>query len=206
MPPPPPPGPPPPPPGQNPDDKEKDKDKEGDKGDGYKVRLRGGFSFGGGIVSFPGPDLKGPALMAAGRIGVQIKSWVGVYYQNTPNVTLIVVNRPSGLEWKAGFADYNSFMAAFSLGHIFEVAAGPSVDFLAISTGGISLSSDPACILNPSSCVPVEQKDASGVHFGGHLRAAFTIGSFAIGADLHSTVLPGSSMVTATLNFGAEWY
>jgi hypothetical protein len=173
------------------------------------VRARGGFSVNGGILFLPGTPSVGPAFGFAGRIGIQINHYFGILYQNTPIVTFTpqVMSAGTGLmqqdSLKFGFADYNSFMAMLTLGHFFDIGAGPSIDFLAVASPTASLGG----ITAPSS---------SGVSPGAHARVAFNIGGlsgngprrsgFAIGFDPHLMFTPQGVAFSGTVGFGAEWY
>jgi hypothetical protein len=172
------------------------------------VRARGGFSVNGGALFLPNTSL-GPAFGFAGRIGIQINHYFGIVYQNTPIVTFTPqANTSAGLMssagFKAGFADYNSFMAMLTLGHFFDLGAGPSVDFLAVANGS-------ATLLSGSTLA-----SSSGVSPGVHGRIAFNIGGlsgngprrsgFAIGFDPHVMFTSQGVAGSLTIGFGAEWY
>lgn len=168
------------------------------------VHLRGGFSVNGGVMflpAVPGASSLGPAFGFGGRIGVQINRWVGIVYQNTPIVTLTPQHSGSGTSstygFKAGFADYNSFMAMLSVLHMLDIGVGPSVDFLAVANGSAALSG-------------TASSSSSGVSAGAHGRVALNIGgltgsSFAIGFDAHPLFTGAGKGVSLTLGLGAEW-
>ncbi|MFT3772807.1 MAG: hypothetical protein QM820_46055 [Minicystis sp.] len=202
----------PPPPGAPPADgqkpegeKEKDKDEVKDG-----VRARGGFSVNGGVLFLPNGDAPsaGPGFGFAGRIGIQINHYVGIVYQNTPIVTFTPRLSGSGINmstgFKAGFADYNSFLVMATLGHFFDIGAGPSVDFLAVANNSTT-------IIGGS-----QTQSSSGVHPGAHARIAFNIGGlsgngprrsgFAIGADAHPIFTGAGKGLSLTIGVGAEWY
>jgi hypothetical protein len=167
------------------------------------VRLRGGFSVNGGVMLLPGTS-PGPAFGLAGRLGVQINRWFSVMYQNSPIVTLTLkkeamMGMASG-GYKAGFADYNSILAQLSLGRIVDIAAGPSVDFLAVANGSASAS------ISGTPGVSTMQESSSGVSFGLHGRFAINIGSWAIGFDAHPLFTPGGKGLSLTLGLGGEYY
>ncbi len=176
------------------------------------VRARGGFSVNGGAMILPNATV-GPAFGFAGRLGIQINHYFGIVYQNTPIVTFTpqystaggLLNSSAG--FKAGFADYNSFMAMVTLGHFFDLGAGPSVDFLAVANGSAMFQGQSVT-------------SSSGISPGGHARVAFNIGGlsgngprrsgFAIGGDfhaMHTSASPGSGWGgSLTIGLGAEWY
>ncbi len=215
----PPPGPPPPPPPAPPAEGEKKADGDKDKKDEVKdgVRIRGGFSINGGIMILPNnASTIGPAIGFGLRLGVQINHYFGVVYQNSPIVTFTAqspMQSGSGLStsgsagFKAGFADYNSVLAMVTLGHFFDIGAGPSLDFLAVAneTGSISIAG-----LQGTS------QTSSGISAGAHARIAFNIGGlngngprrsgFSIGVDAHPLFTGAGKGVSLTAGLGGEWY
>lgn len=174
------------------------------------MRVRGGFSLNGGVILIPQADLLGPAIGLAGRIGVQFNHYLGLYYQNSPIITLVIDKQNS--KARAGFADYNSFIANLTLGNFFEIGAGPSIDFLYVKTGTL-VTKDVAGNDIPSE---IKAETTTGIHFGWHGRVAFNIGGlsgkgprrsgFAIGFDAHPVVLNGALLLTITGGIGGEWY
>jgi hypothetical protein len=193
---------PPPPPS---DEKDKEKPAEEVK-DG--VRARGGFNIGGGIMMLPndGASQIGPAIALNGRIGIQFNHYFGLVYQNTPIVTFTA--QPNNLGFKAGFADYNSFLVMLTLGNFFDIGAGPSIDFLMVYNAAASLS--------PVTGAGVKESSSSGVNAGAHARMAFNIGGlsgngprrsgFSLGIDFHPLFTGAFRGFSATAGFGAEWY
>jgi hypothetical protein len=191
------------PPAQPPAEGEKNKDKDDTK-DG--VRLRGGFSVNGGVMFLPNAGA-GPSFGFAGRVGVQINHYFGIVYQNTPIVTFTAQKSGSGLDmsagFKAGFADYNSLMLMVTLLHLFDLGVGPSLDFLAVANGSISLNG-------------TSSGSSSGVSPGAHARFAINIGGlngngprrsgFAIGVDAHPLFTGAGKGLSLTAGLGAEWY
>ena len=197
------PGAPPAPAGEKPEgEKDKDEVKDG-------VRMRGGFSVNGGVMFLPNGDAPsaGPSIGFAGRIGVQINHYFGIVYQNTPIVTFTPQQSGSGLTssigFKAGFADYNSLMFMLTLGHFFDIGAGPSLDFLAVANGGLSI-------------MGKSLESSSGISPGAHGRIAFNIGGlsgngprrsgFSIGVDAHPLFTGAGKGLSLTAGLGAEWY
>jgi hypothetical protein len=156
------------------------------------VRLRGGFSFNGGVVFANGAS--GPAVSVAARLGVQFNHLFGLYYQATPMVTL--VSGKDGVA--AGFVEYNSLIANFTLAHMVDLGVGPSVDYMAVAGCG-------------DECTA-----GSRLAFGAHGRVAVNIGGlsghgprrsgFAIGVDVHPIFLPDGPIVSLTGGIGGEWY
>lgn len=158
------------------------------------LRLRGGFSINGG-TGF-GDGLSGGVVSLGVRLGVQFNHYFGVYYQNTPMVTLLAAN--NGIA--AGFADYNSTLANLTLLHAIDIGTGPSVDYVAIA----GCSAD------------VECGTSSTVAFGLHSRVALNLGGlsgdgprrsgFSLGVDVHPIFLSTGPLVTLTGGIGGEWY
>lgn len=156
------------------------------------VRVRGGFSLngGGGFGVASGGTVSG-----AVRIGAQFNRWFSTYYQASPLVFLAA--NDSGLV--AGFLFANSVLANVTLGDVFELGVGPSVDYAAL--GGCSVGLDCAA--------------ANGVEFGVHGRLALQLGSrnpstgrrsaFSIGLDVHPVFTPAGTLFLGTLGLGGEW-
>jgi hypothetical protein len=183
------------------------------------VRVRAGFSIGGGVMILPNNASNlGPAITFAGRIGVQFNHYFGLVYQNTPVITGtaqspmqsgagITTMESAGLKW--GFIDYNALMPMLTLGNFFDLGGGPSLDFAYVSnnTANASLACKGVCTSTQSS---------SGVSPGIHARVAFNIGGlngngprrsgFAIGIDGHSMYTPAGWGGSLTGNLGGEWY
>ncbi len=170
------------------------------------IRLRGGFSVNGGLVHTPAGN--GPAFGLAGRIGVQFNSYFGVYYQNTPLVTFAPTTGAQSAGFRAGFADYNTFLASLTVLDVLEFAAGPSIDYAKYADCSAGLTGG---LMPDAGC-----ESGSSVALGGHGRVAFVLGGlfgtkerrsgFSIGADIHPLLLSDVSAFSATLGLGGEWY
>lgn len=185
-------------------EKKPEGDNKGDPEDKVRdaVRARGGFSLGGGVLLSTTDGVIGPVMSLSGRIGVQFNHYFGLVYQNTP---LITFTTQSGLD--LGFIDYNTLLATLTLGHFFDVSAGPSADFYLIARCRASIG-----LSGPSAGCPSE----TSWGFGVHERISFLIGGlsgngprrsgFALGVDLHQAFLDGYVPMTFTVNVGAEWY
>ena len=170
------------------------------------MRLRGGFSLNGGLVHTPSGN--GPAFGLAGRLGVQINAYFGLYYQNTPLVTFAPAQAAQSVSFHAGFADYNTVLASLTLLDMFEFAIGPSVDYAKYAD----------CSAGVAGYVPTQScKSGSSVALGGHGRVSFDFGGlfgdgkerrsgFLINADIHPLLLSDLSAFSATLGVGSEWY
>ena len=170
------------------------------------MRLRGGFSLNGGLVHTPSGN--GPAFGLAGRLGVQINAYFGLYYQNTPLVTFAPAQAAQSVSFHAGFADYNTVLASLTLLDMFEFAAGPSVDYAKYAD----------CSAGVTGFVPTSGcESGSSIALGGHGRVSFDLGGlfgdgkerrsgFLINADIHPLLLSDLSAFSATLGVGSEWY
>ncbi len=160
--------------------------------DGF--RLRGGFSLNGGTAF--GNGLSGGVVSLGVRLGVQFNHYFGIYYQNTPMVTLLGAS--DGIA--AGFIDYNSTLANLTLLHAIDIGAGPSVDYVSVA----------GCTAD------IECGSSSSVAFGIHSRVALNIGGlsgngprrsgFSLGVDVHPIFLSAGTLVTMTGGIGGEWY
>lgn len=157
------------------------------------VRVRGGFSFNGGM----GLGLAGGASASfGGRLGVQFNRYFSTYYQATPMVFL--AGNDNGVA--AGFLMANSLLANVTLFDLLEIGAGPSVDYASIAGCASSLECDAA----------------NGIEFGVHSRLALNLGgrdpstgrrsAFSIGVDVHPIFTPAGTLFLATAGLGGEWY
>jgi hypothetical protein len=149
----------------------------------------------------------GPAVGAAGRIGMQFNHYIGLVYQNSPIVTFTAQKQISGLSssagFKAGFADYNTVLLMLTLFHHLDIGAGPSLDFLEVASGNVSISG-------------ATSGSSSGVSPGAHGRVALHIGglngngpsrsAFTIGVDAHPLFTGAGQGLSLTGGLGAEWY
>jgi hypothetical protein len=105
--------------------------------------------------------------------------------------------------YKAGFADYNSLLLMLTLFHHLDIGAGPSLDFLAVTSGKIDIH---GTVTNSSS----------GVSPGAHGRVAFNIGGlsgngprrsgFSLGVDAHPIFTGAGQGLSLTAGIGGEWY
>jgi hypothetical protein len=195
-----PPAAPPAPPAKPEEEKPSDEVKDG-------MRLRGGLSLNGGLMLLPNTPNPGPAGAFAVRIGIQFNHYLGLVYQNTPMVTGVYQQSGTGFNMslgvKVGAVDYNSVLLMLTLFHHLDIGAGPSLDFLKVANGSISL-------MGPMAGT------SSGVSPGGHGRVAFNIGGLsgngprrsglAIGVDAHPMFTPAGWAGSVTAGIGVEWY
>ncbi|WP_437999987.1 hypothetical protein WMF26_09035 [Sorangium sp. So ce185] len=191
-----------------PEEKEQDKepgDKEPEDEDRDGVRLRYGSTLGGGIIK--APTGTGGVFAWTGRLGLQINHLFGIYYQNTPMLTLTPESTDNSAGFDAGFIDYNSLLASFTLFHVLDFGAGPSMDYVAVASCGATL----AGLESGAGCA-----STSDWYFGAHARGALILGGlsgdgprrsgFALAAELHPVFMPEATTFTFTLGLGGEWY
>lgn len=161
-----------------------------------QVRVRGGFSFNGGYAA---GAAHGPVSSVSGRLGAQFNRYFGLYYQNAPTLFFVMNNDAIS----TGFIDQNSLLASVTLGDVFEIALGPTLDYLAV--GGCGSEGEAV------SCGGV-----AGLRFGGHGRLALNLGGrdplggrrggFSIGLDAHPLYTDAGPVVLTTLGIGGEWH
>jgi hypothetical protein len=160
-----------------------------------RVRFRGGFSVGGGLTLAGFGTM--PTAMAQGRFGAQFNRLFSVFFQPSGVVALNVT--PVGAS--AIVASMNSFIANLTLGDVFEVGAGPSIDYLVAGA---------ATAAGPTAAV-------AGIVFGVDARVGFIVGGgppnengrrsgFSIVLNVHPTFAPGTTIVPLTIGLGSDWY
>jgi hypothetical protein len=162
------------------------------------ARLRIGFGFHGG-VGF-GDRFSGPVIGASLRLGVQVNHYFAAYYQQTPMVTILA--NDAGSSAAAGFVDFNSGVANLTLGHMLDIGAGPSADYVSVA-----------------SCSATELACAAGstFAFGVQSRVALNLGglkdgvgprrrAFSLGVDFHPVFLSAGPISFLTASLGGEWY
>jgi hypothetical protein len=173
-----------------------------------RPRMRGGFSFNGGVFLLPG-NPPGGAFSIAGRAGVQFNHYVSLYYQNTPIVGATAAHDiPNNM--RSGtvvFADYNSLLLGLTLLHMIDLAAGPSLDYVALAEG---------TLMGSGLATSASASTGTGIAAGAHGRVAFTIGGlsgkgprrsgFTIGIDAHPSFLGIGKSMSLTGGLGAEWF
>jgi hypothetical protein len=159
------------------------------------IRFRGGFTVGGGAAFGP---VGGPIVDVSVRLGVQLGRYFGILLQEQPNVFII----STGGVVAAGFGLNSSLLAELTLFDHLQLAAGPSLDYLAL--GACAGATDGACAT------------AAGAGFGLHARAAFVFGGrdpqggrrsgFSLAVDLHPEFFGGLTFFFATLGIGGDWF
>lgn len=167
-------------------------------------RLRIGFNFlNGGIGS--GGGLSGPAIGATFKIGYQMSRLLGIYGNISPFVWLGSSDaKAGGKDVKIGAIAGTQLAPLISVSPVdlFEVAAGPSLDYL---SGG-SVDAGPAGSAG----------GFSGVYFGVHGKVALHLGGrneetgrrkgFTIEGNIHPSFTPGAAVTFFTLGLGFDWF
>ncbi len=171
------------------------------------VRLRGGISLGGGpLIPFGLSTAASTGAMGAlsVRLGVQFFHAFGVYVQSMNSIGgLGFVTNSGEVAGYAMLQSYNSLLASLTIGHILELAAGPSLDFMSFF----------GCNSAVAACGTGE-----GTAVGGHARASINLGgliargprrmAFNAGLDLHPTffLAQRGGFFAAAVTIGVEWY
>lgn len=161
--------------------------------DHWAPRLRAGVSgVGGGFIGHVHGGLGG----VSPRIGIQFNDHFALMLQGQGLVGRFV---PYPNEDLAGFA-FHAMMFELTAGDVFQVAAGPSLDFV---WGCSADRGQPSC-------------SRGGAYVGGDLRLALVFGGrhdvgsrtgFAISFDIHPTLLDDNSWSNVLLlGFGVELY
>lgn len=163
-------------------------------------RLRIGFNFNGGAIV-------APATVGGGgfafRVGIQPNHLLGVYYQFMPLIFAGASVGTTSASASAIAMAQNSVLVSLTPIDLFEIAAGPSVDYagLAFAEAGVG---------------GTGTSGGAGTFFGLATRAALHLGgknektgrrtSFTIGLDPHFIFGAGSTVIAITGGLGADWY
>jgi len=169
-------------------------------------RLRIGFNFlNAGIGT--GGNLSGPMFGATFKIGYQLNRLMGVYGNISPFVWVGSSDQtvtPGGASVDIGAIAGTQLTPVFSLTpvDIFEVAAGPSLDYL--TGGGVS-----------TNVAGTSAGGFSSVYFGLHGKVALHLGGrneetgrrkgFTIEGNVHPTFAEGSTLTFFTVGLGYDW-
>jgi small nuclear ribonucleoprotein (snRNP)-like protein len=156
------------------------------------VRFRAGLSAGGGFayVSTSSGSAVAPMVGFSGRLGVQFNHIFSVYYQNTGALPIA-----SGA---TTFFDYNSLLADFTVGHIFDIGAGPSADVMTVS--GSNGSASTTAVL-PGLHARLALTPRGGAKGPGPHRSGLSVA-----LDIHPTFGPGGVLLTMSPVVGYEWF
>ncbi len=167
-----------------------------------KGRLWIGFDVGGGVGT--GANLSGPAFDGAFRIGYVFSHMYGVYGNITPIAWVgSAANTPSNVSIGAVSGILLTPMFALTPVDLFEVAAGPSLDYL--SGGGASVSGSSASA-NAFSSVYFGIQGRAALHLGGRNEETHRRRGFTISLDVHPTFVPNGPVTFITGGLGADWF
>jgi hypothetical protein len=164
-----------------------------------------GFNINGGVGS--GANYSGPAFGGTFRIGYVITEMYSIYgnlsgfaWIGTPS------NAPSGLSFGAISGSQITPMFALTPVDVFEVAAGPSIDYL---TGG-SVSTNVAGAGSVSaggfSSVYIGLDGRLALHLGGRNETSGRRRGFTLSGDIHPSFVSGGPIVFYTVGLGADWF
>ncbi|GAB5549385.1 MAG: hypothetical protein SangKO_091450 [Sandaracinaceae bacterium] len=158
--------------------------------DHARVRFHAALAGGG----FFGDVVGGMGGLSVG-LGVQFNQWVGLYYQAHGMLAALI---EGGQDAVLAAIMYNSVIVDVTLGHVFQIGAGPSLDFLAGCAAG---GSGAGC----GDAGPFFGIDARvALALGGH--DVGTRGGFLISADLHPTFYPNGVSLALVLGVGGQVY
>jgi hypothetical protein len=169
-------------------------------------RFRFGLTFGGGYMTIA-TDLgsfTGGHFLGEVRAGWQFNRLFGLYYQPGIIIGGGGGSTTAGSGW-GGIAvqENNSVLAELTLGNIFQLAAGPSFDWIASAIESVNT-------VSPGASVYVGGGGAFG--FDARIAATFNRGffgrrrGFSISANLHSDFVPHGIYLYSSLGLGYEWY
>jgi len=159
------------------------------------LRLRIGFNVGGGYAIVDGGG--GPAVGVGFRIGAQLNRLMGVYYQTGANV--LVATGPGNTSAAAAAFIPNSAMFSLTPVDLFEVAAGPSLDYFGLAAASTSAAS-------AGGGIAFGVAGRAALHLGGRNAETGRRKGFTIGVDVHPIFVGGGVAVPITLGLGADWF
>jgi len=176
-------------------DKDKDKPEEG--------RLRIGFNFLNAGVGSAG-DLSGPFIGATFKIGWQLDRLMGIYGNISPFVWIGSSSAASTANVSIGAITGTQLTPLFSLTpvDIFEVAAGPSLDYL--SGGGVS-SGVGGSTVGGFSSIYFGLHGKVALHLGGRNEETGRRRGFTIEGNVHPSFTPGDAALFMTGGLGYDW-
>jgi hypothetical protein len=184
-------------PGAGPVDKDKDKAEEG--------RLRIGFNFLNAGVGSAG-DLSGPFIGATFKIGWQLDRLMGIYGNISPFVW-IGSSSTAGSNASVGAISGTQLTPLFSLtpADIFEVAAGPSLDYL--TGGGVEVKTANGGTITAGgfSSVYLGLHGKAALHLGGRNEETGRRRGFTLEANVHPSFTPDNTALFITGGLGYDW-
>jgi len=176
-------------------DKDKDKAEEG--------RLRIGFNFLNAGVGSAG-DLSGPFIGATFKIGWQLDRLMAIYGNISPFVWIGSSSAPGASNVSIGAITGTQLTPLFSLtpADIFEVAAGPSLDYL---TGGGAAVGPGGSTVGGFSSVYFGLHGKVALHLGGRNEETGRRRGFTIEGNVHPSFTPGDAALFMTGGLGYDW-
>lgn len=155
-----------------------------------RVRFHAALAGGG----FFGDVLGGMGGLSLG-IGVQFDQYFGLFYQAHGMLGAFIEGGQAGA---VAALLYNSVLFDVTLGHVVQIGAGPSLDFIA----GCGASAGGAGCGDGGPFFGLDARVALAL--GGH--DVGTRGGFLISADVHPTFFPGGVSVALLLGIGGQVY
>jgi hypothetical protein len=171
-------------------------------------RLWIGFNVNGGVGT--GAHLSGPAGGGTFRVGYALDHLKGVY----GNITII--------GWAAGSSEASTAGSNVSLGaiagyeftpmfaltpvDIFEVAAGPSLDYLTGGSETVTTVGGASGTVNGFSSLYFGLDGRLALHLGGRNPETLRRRGFTLSADVHPSFVSGGPVTFLTVGLGADWY
>ncbi|MDB4939379.1 MAG: hypothetical protein JWP87_6351 [Labilithrix sp.] len=167
-------------------------------------RLRIGFNFLNVGVGSAG-NLSGPFIGATFKIGWQFNRLMGLYGNITPFVWIGSNSAASAAGVDIGAIAGTQLTPLFSLtpADIFEVAAGPSLDYL--SGGGASSSATGGATAGAFSGVYFGVHGKVALHLGGRNEETGRRRGFTIEGNVHPSFTPGDAALFLTGGLGYDW-
>jgi len=174
-----------------------------------KGRVWIGFNLGGGVGT--GANISGPAFDGSFRGGWVLNHLMGIYGNLTGLVWVGSATSASSGGGSVGLGAITGWlitpMFALTPADLFEVAVGPSLDFL---SGGSASASGSASGASASASA------FSGAYFGAQGRIALHLGGrneetrrrrgFTISLDVHPSFVSGGPVTFITGGLGADWF
>lgn len=164
--------------------------KAADGAEHEEMRLRIGFNFGAGPVV---GDSSGFTLGAGFRAGVQVNRLLGGYVQTGGSV---LVASAAGTSATAIAFVPISPMVSLTPADMFEVAAGPSLDYY----GGVSTTG-----AGSTGSFAFGIAGRLALHLGGRDATTGRRSGFAIGVDVHPIFASGMMVMPITIGLGGDW-
>jgi hypothetical protein len=176
-----------------------------DHGDGGRVR--GGFDAAGGVGV--GAGASGPLYGLRARLGWQFNRRIAAYVQGDVFWwDSSEISGRDGATGKGSIGLHVTPMLSLTSADVVEIAAGPSLDRLAVLSSSVPLSD--AASRDSLAVYAHSYPGAHGrvaVHVFGHPETdTDRRTSFAIGGDIHTTFAAGIVVAFFTIGVGAEWY